>query len=50
MEMMSSNFTEATETLAAKSRCALLSWIAAATAAAGVQKLASGIVVMLFFD
>ena len=48
--MMSGNFTEATEPLAAKSRCALPSWIAAATAAAGARRLASGIVVMLCFD
>ena len=45
-EMISGSFTEATEPLAAKSKCTLPSWIAAATAAAGARRLASGIVVM----
>lgn len=48
--MIRCNFTEATEPLAAKSRCALPSWMAAATSAAGVRGPALGIVVMLYFD
>jgi hypothetical protein len=52
-EIMRGNLIVATEPLAAKIRCVLPSWIAAATAAAGARcaswKLASGLVVILPF-
>src|SRR5271163_4684869 len=52
-EIMRGNLIVATEPLAAKIRCVLPSWIAAATAAAGARcasrKLASGLVVIFPF-